>query len=120
MTGTVEAFQSRLQARTFRLLSDLQRDLTCKRIRDAREEAGMTQSEAAAALKITERSYRYYESGRVPSVKRLREIAALFRVSYEALAVGEEQPAPEPGLVDAISEIRGEIARLRRDLGLDE
>ncbi len=96
--------------------------LICARVRTAREAAGLTQREVAARLGIAEKTYAFYERSREPKPARLRAIADVINVDYSLLAAGlhEQRDIIEPGRVeDMIEELRDEIRRLRRDLGLD-
>lgn len=47
----------------------------CGRIREAREEAGLTQEQVAAALAMSVRGYSAYERNREPTLARLTAIA---------------------------------------------
>src|SRR5690242_14721791 len=50
----------------------------CKRIRDARENADLSQEEAARRLNLSLNAYRAYETFREPKPPRLRQIAKIF------------------------------------------
>lgn len=57
-----------------------------QRLAAAREAKGLTQSAAAEALGICRSALSKWESGlRVPSLKALRKVVALYDVTYDAL-----------------------------------
>lgn len=81
----------------------------CARIKQAREEAGMTLEDMADALGVTQRAYWNYEHIRVP-FKRLGDIEELTGKSQGWLLRGES-PAPPP---DALAEIVDGVRQLER------
>lgn len=78
-----------------------------QRIREAREQAGISQTELARLLGVTRSACSQWESaqGTAPRRERLEQLAALLGVSFEWLATGrggsgpvELDPAPaQPG-----------------------
>jgi transcriptional regulator with XRE-family HTH domain len=68
-----------------------------RRIANARQRAGMSQSHAARRLGISVQSFRQWESGRTsPKGSRLVEVAQLFFVSVDELLGKETQQASQP------------------------
>lgn len=66
------------------------------RIRDLREENGMTQSDLAARLGCAASTISMYEQGRrEPSFETLRAIASVFSVPVESLITSPEQAEDE-------------------------
>ncbi len=65
-----------------------------ERIRQIREELGLTQGEFAERLGVTRASVARYEAGRVPSLNLLRHIARLGGVGVGWIL--QEVPAPGP------------------------
>lgn len=61
-------------------------------LKSERQKRNMSQSDVAAALKITRQAYNNYETGiREPSLETLNGIAALFSVSTDYLLGREEK-----------------------------
>ena len=57
-----------------------------ERLRECRSRKGLTQTQVAAAVDISLRSYKYYESGeQAPSIKALAALADFFGVSIDYL-----------------------------------
>lgn len=84
----------------------------CARVRAAREAAGLSQREVAQRIGIAEKTYAFYERSREPKPARLREIVA---------AIGPTAADLDPDRVqDMLAELREELRRLRRDLGLGD
>jgi transcriptional regulator with XRE-family HTH domain len=81
----------------------------CARIKQAREEAGMTLEDLADALGVTQRAYWNYEHNRVP-FRRLREIAEITATTQGWLLHGET-PALAP---DALGEVAAGVQQLER------
>ena len=65
-------------------------------MKQAREEAGISQEEMANLLGLTHRAYQWYESQKDPRppLRRLQEIAEITGRSQEWLLRGDEAPAP--------------------------
>ena len=68
--------------------------LTSKRIRSLREAHGLTQSELAAKLSITQPAVYRYENGRIPDSETLCKIADIFGVTVDYL-LGRDKPLPK-------------------------
>lgn len=74
------------------------------RIREAREQAGISQTELARLLGVTRSACSQWEAavGTAPRRERLEQLAALLGVSFEWLATGRGSagsPLPEPAAV---------------------
>lgn len=77
--------------------------MICERIKQARIEAGFTQTEIADLLSITPRGYQNYEDARVPW-RKLEQIAKLTNVSQEWLLHGDEVHTPPTELLQGVAE----------------
>lgn len=102
-----------------------------RRIREAREARGRSQSSLAAAVGVTRGACGHWEKGAtVPSVAHLAQVAAVLDVRFEWLATGrgerdsdpavrEERPeintAPGPALSAEAAEVLAVLARLPSD-----
>lgn len=74
------------------------------RIAALRREAGMSQSELAATLKISSSAVGMYEQGRrEPSAEMLLQIARLFDVSMEYLVSGKPNESESKKICDMIA-----------------
>ena len=89
-----------------------------QRLRELRENAGLSQTDVAKYLKITRQAYNHYETGkRTPDPKAISELAKLFGVTTDYL-LGRENigtaEKKEPGTqTDAeLSELNSIISRL--------
>lgn len=82
-----------------------------------RKDSGMTQSQLAARLEISQSSVAMYESGdREPSFEMLECIADLFNINMRDLVGGaNEQPAPQDGLSPEKQELFNLILGLSED-----
>lgn len=110
-----------------RLLAELDRAAICRRIAQAREEAGLTQPELADALDppVHFRTVQTWETGQkdkkgvqrwpVP-FDRLDEIARITGVTKDWLLHGEEQPDAKALRDQEIRGLRAEVAGLREML----
>lgn len=75
--------------------------LSSDRLLSCRNELGLTQSEAARLIGITQPAYQRYEAGvRSPSVQVVKEIAKAFNVSVSYLYGESDQPVPDYYLID--------------------
>lgn len=82
--------------RTFLLMSQLQGKAIGARIRQARDEAGLTQEQLADMAKgFSKRSLQDYEAGTTIPYKHMQEIAALTGKKPEWIIHGD--PEPQPG-----------------------
>ncbi|MFW5652538.1 MAG: helix-turn-helix domain-containing protein [Planctomycetota bacterium] len=60
------------------------------RLRQAREAAGLSQSEVAERLAVSQAAISRWESGRKsPSLSRVQQLAELYRVSLDWLVFGK-------------------------------
>lgn len=78
------------------------------RIKQAREQAGLTQPDLADALDVTTRTVQNYESGDTKPYKNIAQIAEITGVSTRWLLHGEEANDE-----DTLSQLVGEVAELR-------
>lgn len=74
------------------------------RIREAREQAGISQTELARLLGVTRSACSQWESqrGTAPRRERLEQLSSLLGVSFEWLATGrgaDGAPLPEPAVL---------------------
>ena len=71
------------------------KDIIAKRLRECREQSGLTQIKVATYCGITEKAYQNYESAaREPKVSILARIAKLYNVSVDYLIGMTDKPAP--------------------------
>lgn len=77
-----------------RMDTHLQRQI-CERIKQARTEAGLTQTEMADLLGVTLRGYQNYEAERVP-FRKLTQIARITNVTEEWMLRGDAAAVPPP------------------------
>lgn len=82
-----------------------------ERVREAREQAGLTQEEAARRLHMSLGGYAVYERTREPKPARAREIARAFSLPEDYFVTG----APTGSETE---ELRDRVERLERDVGL--
>lgn len=67
----------------------MDRDLLGQRLRQHREQLGLSQQQVARQLGITRSTYAYYETGAsYPRLPTLCKLAKLYHVSYEELLDG--------------------------------
>ena len=60
--------------------------ILCKRLKEKRSAAKLTQADIAKVLGVTQSTYSYYESGRnEPDIKTLAKIADIFETSIDYL-----------------------------------
>ena len=64
-----------------------------KRIKELRQERGLTQRQMAESFGITERNYQRYETANSPSNDTLIKLAAFFDVSTDYLLGRSDNPA---------------------------
>lgn len=88
-----------------RMDKQLQADI-CSRIKQARIEAGFTQTEAADTIGVTMRAYQNYESVRVP-FRSLSRIADVFDVQESWILHGEREAE-----ADALASIAARLESL--------
>lgn len=69
-------------------------NITAKRLRELRENKGLSQSEVAKFLGISRPAYVKYETGNSRPVRKLKELCVLFNVSSDYIlgTEGDEQP----------------------------
>ena len=73
------------------------------RIRDLREQRGMTVSAFARAVGVSERTVRHWEAGETdPTARNARQIARALGTSVDQVVTQEQAAAPRPLLVAAI------------------
>lgn len=79
-------------------MDELTKKRITARVKQAREEAGISQEEMASLLGLTHRAYQWYESQKDPRppLRRLREIAEVTGRSQEWLLRGDPEPATDP------------------------
>lgn len=69
-------------------------DLFSSRLKSLRSAAGLTQKQAAAAIKIPDTMWQKYESGeRIPSLGKAVLLADFFAVSLDYLAGRSDNPS---------------------------
>lgn len=101
-----------------------QDDTLAHRIRQAREEAGLSRSKLAEATGISMRTIEKYEYGSSePPVSRLNKLAEALEVDREWLLVGDDaldelqgSPEPEPGRIFTSAEIAIGLLEVLEDL----
>ena len=72
-----------------------------ERLLSCRNQLGLTQSEAAKVIGITQPAYQRYEAGvRVPSIQVVKEIAKAFNVSTAYLYGNSDQAIPDYYVID--------------------
>ena len=72
-----------------------------ERLLSCRHKLGLTQSEAAKLIGITQPAYQRYEAGaRSPSIHVVKEIAKAFNVSVQYLSGESDQSLPDYIIVD--------------------
>ena len=65
-----------------------------ERLKQAREEKGISQVEAARAIGVSQAAYCYYEQGlRDPSLENIKRLSRLYNVSLDWLVGTEEENA---------------------------
>lgn len=95
------------------LMAEIQREEIPKRIKQAREEAGLTQAEMADAINVGGRTYQNYESNRIPW-GALNNIAEVTGKQTEWLIHGAAPKAPD--LMEAFASDEGGPLIVRLDL----
>lgn len=91
-------------------MSELERLAICARIKQARQQAGLTQEELADLLHVRQRTIHNYETDRVPW-RLVSQIAEATGVTSQWLLHGDE-PTPADGARQAdVAELRREVAR---------
>lgn len=96
--------------KTERRMSELERLAICARIKQARQQAGLTQEELADLLHVRQRTIHNYETDRVPW-RLVSQIAEATGVTSQWLLHGDE-PTPADGARQAdVAELRREVAR---------
>lgn len=58
-------------------------NITAERLRELRENKGLSQSEVANLIGVTRTAYIHYETGRYKPIRKLKELCALFNVSAD-------------------------------------
>jgi transcriptional regulator with XRE-family HTH domain len=82
----------------------------CRRIREARlRVAHISQEEAARRLGLSLKAYRAYEVFREPSIRRLREIAAVFGLAEEHFLEGN---GSDPGSAAFEHKVEAELREI--------
>lgn len=91
----------------------------CRRIKDARKQAGFSQDEMADLLHVIKRTVQNYEKDRVPW-RHLRKIAKLTNTSEEWLLHGDKarQESELKALREEVHALRDEVRLALRDLAL--
>lgn len=105
--------------RTFLLVSQFEAAEIGARIREARDEKGLTQEELAAVMPFSRRSLQDYEAGVSIPYKHLTEIGRVLGHSPAWFLRGEEATAEEPGLREEVRALRVEFERLLARLDPD-
>ena len=79
----------------------MQIELIIERLVECRQELGLTQTEAAKLIGVSQPAYQRYEAGvRTPSVQVAREIANAFHTSVDYLAGNSKEKHPDYIVVD--------------------
>lgn len=107
----------RVELRTIALLNDVRNVEVGKRIRSAREWAGMTQLQLATKIGVTPEAVRAWERGSTPAnTNRLKAIAKATRVpgGWEFLYRGTEKPPVSADIVDRMERLTVEVDRLNK------
>ncbi|HHY66654.1 MAG TPA: helix-turn-helix transcriptional regulator [Alicyclobacillus sp.] len=65
------------------------------RLRQLRRNSGMSQKDLASSIGVTERAFRFYESGdREPTIEQLVKLADIFNVSLDYMTGRTNDPTP--------------------------
>ena len=96
-----------------------------QRLKDARIQAGLTQSQVAVAIGVSESAYGYYEQGRnYPTLDSLNDLAEVLEISVDYL-LGRTSEAPTgsptpdpllPQLLAHLTRIEQSMAEIRDDI----
>lgn len=107
--------------RTFLLVSQFEATEIGARIREARDEKGMTQEDLAAVMPFSKRSLQDYEAGVTIPYKHLAEIGRVLGHAPAWFLRGEETTTEaDPGLAEEVRALREQVAMLIERLGPQE
>lgn len=101
--------------RSFLLVSQFEAAEIGSRIRQARDEKGLTQDELAAMCSFSKRSLSDYENGVTIPYKHLQELGRVLGKEPSWFLHGDAKE-PEPGLREEVRALRQELERLLRRL----
>lgn len=90
-------------------------------LKAARKAKGMTQTEVAKAIGLTQNGYSYWENGKAKIDKdQLIKLATLFEVSTDYLLGVESKETPIPTVEDGQDDQEKELLALIKDLSSDQ
>jgi transcriptional regulator with XRE-family HTH domain len=99
-------------------MAELERAGIARRIRQARNEAGLSQPEMAEAIGVIARTYQNYESVKDPRVPwgLMNQIAAVTGKTTEWLIHGDQAAARAVQVDDGFDEFRQYVTDIRQDI----
>jgi len=92
-------------------MAELQRHEICARIKQGREQAGLSQPEMAGLLDVALRTYQNYERDRVPW-DQMGRISDITGRSLRWLLHGEDDAEPSMAVMLRLAEIEATLSRL--------
>lgn len=102
-------------------MQQFEREAIGQRIAQARRESGgMTQPELADVLNVTVRQLQNYEAGETVPWKHFQTLERVFKRPLQWWLHGEEEPAPDAGVVERLDRIEQLVLQVLAQSGPDE